>query len=68
MDVDAVGGVFQKICHALPFYQGVNAARLAMQGKYAQIGKPLAIVFLYAFVLYLVSALLFHRKMQSDLK
>lgn len=68
MDVDAVGGIFQRVCHVLPFYQGVSAARLAMQGKYDQIGKPLAMIFIYAFVFYLISALLFHRKMRSDLK
>ena len=36
MDVDAIGGTFKTVCHVLPFYQGVSAARMAMQGNYAE--------------------------------
>ena len=68
MDVDSIGGVFRTVCHILPFYQGVNAARMAMLGRYSEIGVPLMILFLYALVIYILSAFLFHRKMQSDLK
>lgn len=68
MDVDAVGGPFMKVCHALPFYHGVSAARMALQGNYADLLKPLMIILVYAFLIYLVSALLFQRKMQNDLK
>lgn len=68
MDVDSIGGTFKTVCHVLPFYQGVSVARMAMQGNYADMGKPLAIILLYAVVIYMISALLFKRKMQSDLK
>lgn len=68
MDVDAVGGAFLKFCRALPFYHGVSAARLALQGNYTELGKPLSIILLYAFAIYFISALLFRRKMQSDLR
>ncbi len=68
MDVDTIGGTFKTVCHVLPFYQGVSAARMAMQGNYADISKPLLIIFLYALAIYMISALLFKRKMQSDLK
>lgn len=68
MDVDSIGGTFQTVCHILPFYQGVKAARMALQGSYTEIGKPLAIIMLYAFAIYLISALLFRRKMQNDIK
>lgn len=68
MDIDAIGGTFKTICHALPFYQGVSAARMAMQGNYADIGRPLVIIFVYSIIIYMISALLFQRKMQSDIK
>ena len=68
MDVDAIGGTFGRFCKVLPFYHGVNAARMALQGNYAKLGKPLMIILVYAFAIYGISALLFHRKMQSDLK
>lgn len=68
MDVDAVGGTFMKVCHALPFYHGVNAARMALQGNYDKLWKPLIIILVYALLIYIFSALLFQRKMQNDLK
>ncbi len=68
MDVDAVGGTFMKVCHALPFYHGVNAARMALQGNYDKLSKPLIIILVYALLIYIFSALLFQRKMQNDLK
>lgn len=68
MDVDAIGGTFMKVCHALPFYHGARAARMALQGNYVELGKPLSIIFIYALAIYTIAALLFRRKMQSDLK
>jgi ABC-2 type transport system permease protein len=68
MDVDAIGGTFGKVCHALPFYHGASVARMALQGNYSELGKPLIIIFLYASVIYIMAALLFQRKMQNDLK
>lgn len=68
MDVDSLGGAFTTVCHVLPFYHGVSAARMAMQGNYTDIGQPLLIILLYAIGFYMISALLFQRKMQSDLK
>ncbi len=68
MDVDAIGGTFGKFCRALPFYHGVSAARLALQGNYEKLVKPLLIILIYAFAIYFISALLFRRKMQSDLR
>ena len=68
MDVDAVGGTFRKVAHALPFYHGTQAARMALQGNYSELGKSLLIIFLYAIAIYAIAALLFQRKMQNDLK
>ena len=68
MDVDAVGGTFMKVSQALPFYHGVSAARMALQGKYTELGKPLIILFIYALAIFIGSSILFGRKMQSDLR
>lgn len=68
MDVDAMGGILADVCKVMPFYQGVKAARMAVNGKYAEIGKPLIIVCAYAAVTYLLAVLVFRKKMQDDLK
>ena len=68
MDVDAVGGIFGKVCHALPFYHGASVARMALQGNYSELGKPLTIIFIYATAIFTLASLLFQRKMQKDLK
>ena len=68
MDVDSATGTFKSVCHSLPFYHGVSAARMAMQGNYSEMWKPLAIIFVYAIAIFIISAFLFRRKMQSDLK
>ena len=66
MDIDSIGGNFLKISKVLPFYHGVKAARFAIQGEYAKIGKPVLIVIVYALAIFLLSALVFRRKMQKD--
>lgn len=68
MDVDALGGMFKKICHALPFYQGISASRMAVLGEYAKIGKPFLITVVYAVVIYLLSVWALKSKMQRDVK
>ncbi len=68
MDVDSLTGTFKTICQVLPFYQGVSAARNAIQGNYTELVKPLVIILVYAIIIYILSSLLFQRKMQSDLK
>lgn len=68
MDIDSIGGILAKVCKALPFYHGVEAARLAMRGQYAELGKPFLIILLYGAVIYFLSILAFRRKMRSDIK
>ena len=68
MDVDSVGGTLAKICKVLPFYHGVKAARMAINGDFSGIGKPLGIILLYACVIYILAVVVFRKKMQSDLK
>ncbi len=64
MDVDALGGMLQKICHALPFYQGVYAGRMAVLGEYAKLGKPFAITVVYAVVVYLLAVWALKKRMK----
>ncbi|MDD2960241.1 MAG: ABC transporter permease [Lachnospiraceae bacterium] len=68
MDVDAIGGMLGKVCRALPFYHGVKAARLALQGEYADLTEPLFIILIYAVLIYVLSVFALKHKMSSDVK
>ena len=68
MDVDSLSSGFKSMCHKLPFYHGVNAARMAVNGDYSEILRSLIIVFTYAIIIYIISVILFRKKMKSDLK
>lgn len=68
MDVDSIGGTFAKFCHALPFYQGVYGARLALAGEYGDMVKPILISLGYGIVIYLFAVFVLRRKMQQDVK
>lgn len=68
MDVDAIDGVLQDVCHALPFYYSVQAVRMANLGEYSQIGKSLVITIVYAVVIYLLAVWAMQSKMQKDVK
>lgn len=67
MDVDALGGMIQKVSHVLPFYQSVQAARMAVLGQYTDIFKPMLFTLAYAAVFYLLAVISFRAKMQKDL-
>lgn len=64
MDVDSLGGMLQKVCHAMPFYQGVYASRMAVLGEYANIGKPFLITLAYAVVVYLLAVFALKKRMK----
>ena len=68
MDLEAIGGTFQRVCSALPFYPGVKTARSAMSGEWQETGQGLMIILIYAIVLYILSILVFIKKMKSDTK
>jgi ABC-2 type transport system permease protein len=68
MDVDALGGVLAQVCKTMPFYYGVKAAKLAVNGDYSGLGKPLVVVCGYAIIVYLLAVLVFRKKMQDDLR
>lgn len=68
MDVDAIGGAFGKACQALPFYQGVKAARMAAVGNTENIYQPFAITCAYAAVIYVLAVWAFRSRMQRDIR
>lgn len=68
MDVDGLGGTIAKVCHALPFYHGVNVARLSVQGNYSELGGSLLIVVIYSIVMYGLAVLILKTRMKMDLK
>lgn len=68
MDVDGIGGILAKVSKVLPFYHGVTAARMALNGNYNELLKPLVIIVMYAVAIYLLAVLIFKRKMQNDLR
>ncbi len=68
MDVDAIGGTLGKVCQALPFYQGVKAARMAALGNTENIFQPFAITLAYAAVVYVLAVWAFQIRMQRDIR
>ena len=65
-DLNLVGGWFKMIANALPFVHAVEASRAAIDGRYADISKPLIWVIIYALVIFTIAVVVFKRKMSSD--
>lgn len=65
-DLNLVGGVFQSIAEALPFFHAVNAARATLAGDYGNIFPSLYWVLGYAIVFLILAIAVFRRKMQSE--
>lgn len=63
-DLELVGGVFQKVAHALPFYHAVELARSVLAGRYGDIFPHLWWVSGYAIVCTVAAVLLFLRQMK----
>jgi len=64
--LDLVGGGFKAVCQWLPFYHGVQATKAAVSGNFSDILPSLAIVSLYAVVIYFAAIMVFRHKMSSD--
>ena len=62
-DLELVGGVFQRVAHALPFYHAVELARATLTGQYGDILPHLWWVAGYAIVCTAAAILLFLRQM-----
>jgi len=68
MDVESIGGFLKQLCIVLPFYHAASAARAALQGEYSKLPVPILITSAYAIVIFIVAAVVFHSRMQKDLK
>ncbi|MBP3666338.1 MAG: ABC transporter permease [Clostridia bacterium] len=62
-DLELVGGVFQRVAHALPFYHAVELARATLTGQYGDILPHLWWVAGYAIACTAAAILLFLRQM-----
>ena len=65
-DLELVGGVFQRVAHALPFYHAVELARATLTGQYGDILPHLWWVAGYAIVCTAAAILLFLRQMRRQ--
>ena len=63
-EIDLLGKGFASLARVLPFSNAVEAARLALAGEAAGIGKPLMIVCGYALLLFLAAVGIFARRMR----
>lgn len=67
-DVEAMGGVMQKICGVLPFFHAVKAARLATALSFDDYFLHLLITVIYAAVIAIAAVITFKQKMKADLQ
>lgn len=67
-DVEATGGVMQKICNVLPFFHAVKAARLASSLSFDDYPLHLLITIAYAAVITIAAVITFKQKMKADLQ
>lgn len=65
MDVDSMGGGFAGVCHALPFYHAVTAGRMALSGNCDGIFVHIAIVSVWAIVIFAAASAAFHFKRRT---
>ncbi len=65
-DLDLVGGIFQKIAHALPFVHAVELERAVIAGNFSGIFPHLWWVLGYCAVVLVLSIILFLRQMKKQ--
>lgn len=65
-DLELVGGVFQKIAHALPFVHAVEMERAILAGNFSAVSSHLVWVLAWAAVALAVAVLLFLRQMRRQ--
>ncbi len=68
MDVDGLGGVIKQVAEVLPFYHGVNLAKIPFNGKTPEIPEHLIWTLVCAAIIYVLAALIFQSKMKKDVK
>ncbi len=62
MPIETMGGTFLKICKWLPFYNGVKAGTAVCAGNLKEALLPMAIVLIYAGVIFLTASLIYRKK------
>lgn len=62
--VELVGGLFEKMAYALPFFHAVEMSRAAMRGQYADMFPHVWIVFGYGMVISILAIYVFQKKMK----
>ncbi|MOA61853.1 hypothetical protein D3C78_1871000 [compost metagenome] len=65
-DLDLVGGVFKNIAYLLPFVHAVDMGKAAVRGNYAEMFPHMWWVLGYAGVIFILSVVLFNKKIQED--
>lgn len=65
-DLKLVGGIFEKIANALPFYHGVELEKALFQGNFRAAGLHLMPVVLYSAVVTAAAILCFLRQMRKQ--
>ncbi len=68
MDIDGLGGVIKKVANALPFYHGVNLAKMSFKENTDGLGLDLLWTLVCAFVIYVLAAVVFKSKMKKDIR
>lgn len=66
--VDQMGGVIKAISRVLPFSYTVDIAKSSLAGSLNEFGLELLIVAIYTIVVFILSAIVFKKKMISDNK
>lgn len=68
MDIDGLGGTIKKVANVLPFYHGVQLAKVPFNTGIEQIGKHLLVTVLCAIILYFIAVCVLQGKMKKDIK
>ena len=65
-DLKLVGGVFEKIAHALPFVHAVELLQSILKGDFSSIIIPLIVVSSYSLVIFALAVFFFFRQMKKQ--
>lgn len=68
MDIGGIGGTLEKMAKVLPFYHGVNLARMPFGDSLAKLPVNLLLTLGFGAVFYVLAVWVFTLKMKKDLK
>ena len=64
-DLDMMGGVFRKVCYALPFAHTLDLVEGALKGDWTGAWLHIAVVLAYTLVFFVAAIILFRRRMKG---